>query len=54
MRQYERGEYYDYTYPEPLKKETPETKKRLQQILNEMDEMATRHHKEAKEMNRTE
>ena len=34
------GEYDDYTLPEPLKKETPESKAKLEEIHKKIREMA--------------
>lgn len=50
MIDYSRGEYDNYTLPEPvIKKETPETKKMLNALFEEAKAMAARHHKEAAE-----
>ena len=43
------GEYDNYTLPQPLEVETPESKKKLAEFYKEAKAMAARHHKEAEE-----
>ena len=51
MMRYRHGEYDNYNYPEPLKKETPETREKLRESKERMKMLAARHHKEAEKRN---
>ncbi|MBP3880180.1 MAG: hypothetical protein J6D46_07685 [Lachnospiraceae bacterium] len=53
MRSYEYGEYDNYTYPEPLKEETPETRKKLKEAKDKVKDMIARHCREAEKMDKT-
>ena len=44
-----RNEYDNYSYPEPLKVETPETRERLRSLREEFKKKAERNYKNAKE-----
>ena len=48
MSKYQREEYDNYTYPEPLKEETPETRKQLDALREAFKEKAKRIRSEAK------